>query len=72
MGCNSFSALLLMVNRKDTVSNRKMERDHLRVHWCLPVGVKAKSELAFMNESETKRGNACRLLCVLSSSFSLV
>lgn len=57
------SALLSTVNRENTVSlkERNGERS-FRVYGCMCAGVRAKSEVALMNESETKRGNAHRLL----------
>lgn len=40
----------------------KSQREKWRVYRCVCAGVRAKSEVALMNESETKRGNAHRLL----------
>lgn len=40
----------------------KPQREKWRVYRCVCEGVRAKSEVALMNESETKRGNAHRLL----------
>lgn len=52
------------------VSKREMESDHLSV--CVCAGVRAKSEVALMNESETKRGNAHRFSPFLSGSLITV
>lgn len=72
MECNSLSALLSMTHRENTASLKQRNGEwSFRVYWCMSAGVRAKSEVALINESETKRGNAYRLRCILSSALSL-
>ena len=63
---------LSAANRENTagLKEREMESDHLSVRVC--AGVRAESEVALMNESETKRGNAHRFSPFLSGSLITV
>lgn len=61
MECYSLS----VANRENTVSLKERNREwSFRVYQCVCAGVTAESKVALMNESETKRGNAHRLLSV--------